>query len=162
VEERGQPPVPESPWVPGQWVREGASFRWITGYWGRPSPREETIPPQPFEGATWRAGTWLKIKGNWVWSPGFYEDSRRPPPPRKQESPGARPHPDAVWLAGFWRWSQQRTAYAWIAGHWELPPGEGYVWVPDPPDPQAGVSIGGHWKLRLHIDVDIDVKGPGQ
>jgi hypothetical protein len=160
VEDRGQPPVPESPWISGRWVVEGNSFKWIVGYWGRPGPRDETIPPRPREGATWRAGTWLKVSGKWVWSPGFYEDSRRTPPPRKQESPGARPHPDAVWLAGFWRWSQQRTDYQWIAGHWELPPGEGYAWVADPPDPQTGFSIGGHWELRINVDVDIDVKAP--
>lgn len=158
VEERGQPPVPESPWIPGRWVAQGDGFAWIAGYWGRPTPRDEAIPPPPYEGATWRAGTWLKLSGKWVWSPGFYEDGRRPPPSRKQESPGARPHPDAVWLAGFWRWSQQRTDYQWIAGHWELPPGEGYVWVADPPDPQAGVSIGGRWELRIDLDIDVDVK----
>jgi hypothetical protein len=157
VEDRGQPPVPESPWVPGQWVADGASFKWIAGYWGRPTPRAETIPPPPFKGAQWRAGTWLKVSGKWVWSPGFYEDSRKAPPPRKQESPGTRPHPDAVWLAGFWRWSQKRTDYEWIAGHWELPPGEGYVWIPDPPDPQAGVSIGGRWELPINVDVNVDV-----
>lgn len=161
-EDRGSPPVPESPWIPGQWVTEGDGFKWIAGYWGRPRPRDEAIPPPPYEGATWHAGTWLKIKGAWVWSPGFYENSRRPPPPRKRESPGARPQPDAVWLAGFWRWSQQRTAYEWIAGHWELPPGEGYVWVPDPPDSQAGFSIGGHWELRINVDVDVDLKAPGR
>jgi hypothetical protein len=157
VEDRGQPPVPESPWVPGQWVADGASFRWFAGYWGRPTPRVETIPPPPFEGAQWRAGTWLKVSGKWVWSPGFYEDSRKAPPPRKQESPGTRPHPDAVWLAGFWRWSHKRTDYEWIPGHWELPPGEGYVWIPDPPDPQAGVSTGGRWELRINLDVDVNV-----
>jgi hypothetical protein len=160
VEDPGQPPVPESPWIPGQWVADGNGFSWIAGYWGRPRPREETVPPPPYQGATWRAGTWLKVKGRWVWSPGFYEDNRRSPPPRKQESPGVRPHPDAVWLAGFWRWSRQRTDYEWIAGHWELPPGEGYVWVADPPDPQAGVSIGGRWEPRINIDVNVKVKVP--
>ena len=163
-EDRGSPPVPESPWIPGRWVAGGGGFEWIAGYWGRPRLRAEAIPPPPYEGATWRAGTWLEIKGKWTWSPGFYEGNRRPPPPRKQESPGARPHPDAVWLAGFWRWSDRRSDYAWIAGHWELPPGEGYVWVADPPDPQAGVSTGGHWKLRIDVDVnvDVEVKVPGR
>ncbi|GAB4526873.1 MAG: hypothetical protein Tsb0020_44530 [Haliangiales bacterium] len=120
-------------------------------------PRLETIPAPPFAGAKWRAGIWLKLGGKWKWSPGYYESGVRKPPPRKTERPSKKPHPDAVWLVGFWRWHAAQNQYTWVPGHWEEPPGEGYVWVPDPPDPQTGTSITGRWRLEIDVDVDVDV-----
>jgi len=155
VENPGPPPVPESPWVPGHWISSGATFEWIAGHWDTPRPRTEVVPPPPFAGAQWRAGLWIKVGGQWKWSPGYYEDASRKPPRPKAETPGPKPHPDAVWLAGFWRWSAAHSQHQWVAGHWEVPPGEGYVWVPDPPDPHTGVSVHGNWKLRIEIDVKV-------
>ena len=48
-----------------------------------------------------------------------------------------------------------RKKHVWVAGHWESPPGEGYVWVPDPPNPHVGASVGGQWRLKVEIDVGV-------
>jgi hypothetical protein len=156
TENPGPPPIPEQSWVAGYWVRVGDGWEWRGGHWGKPRPREEARPPRPSRGARWQPGVWLKIKGAWTWEPGHWISAGRTPPPRRAERPGRRPHPDAVWLKGFWRWSAASRGFKWIAGRWELPPGEGYVWVPDPVDPGAGVSISGKWKLRIEVDVKVD------
>ncbi len=147
----GTPPVPESSWISGQWIRTQSSFRWVSGRFGNPSPRTEVIPASPYYGARWRAGAWLKLKGKWIWSPGFYEKSTSAPPSRKTENPGAPPVAGAVWLSGFWRWNVASSSYNWNPGHWERPPGEGYVWVAAPPDPRTGYSIGGKWILQIDV-----------
>ena len=95
----------------------------------------------------------MSINGSWTWTAGYYERGDRPPPAPKRETPGAAPAAGAVWLAGYWRWDVRD--YAWVAGHWELPPGVDYVWVADPPDPQLGRSIGGSWRLRVDVDVRL-------
>jgi hypothetical protein len=82
-----------------------------------------------------------------VWSPGFWEGTVKPPPP-KLETPPPSPGAGAVWLSGFWRWESTQSTHVWVSGHWELPPGENYVWVPDPVGP-AGVVLRGHWELRV-------------
>jgi hypothetical protein len=55
-----------------------------------------------------------------------------------------------VWLQGYWRWEVARTEFVWVDGHWERPPGEGYVWVPEPQGP-GGIVIRGHWELRVRV-----------
>lgn len=50
------------------------------------------------------------------------------PPPAQQEIPTARPSRDHVWVAGYWSWRNDH--YEWTAGHWEVPPRTGAVWVP--------------------------------
>ncbi len=151
VEVPGTPPVPESSWIPGRWISTKVSFRWVSGRFGKPSPRVEVIPASPYSGARWRAGAWLKLKGKWIWSPGFYEKSTSAPPPRKTENPGAPPVAGAIWLSGYWRWAVASSSYNWNPGHWEYPPGEGYVWIPAPPDPGTGYSIGGKWILQIDV-----------
>jgi hypothetical protein len=134
------------------------SFEWVPGHWGKPSPRAETPPPPPYPGARWVPGTWISKNGTWLWSPGFYERSDRPPPKPKAETPPQQPAPGAVWLGGFWRWNDKKKDYEWVSGHWELPPGEGYVWVADPPPTPGGVSTSGHWELKVDVNVDVKVK----
>ncbi|MBK9259134.1 MAG: YXWGXW repeat-containing protein [Polyangiaceae bacterium] len=158
VENPGAPPVPESKWVPGYWVKVNGRFEWVAGYWGKPSPRAETPPPPPHAGARWVAGVWINVQGKWVWSPGYYERSGRPPPAPKAETPPPSPAPGSVWLGGFWRFSDAKNDYEWIAGHWEIPPGEGYVWVADPPNPALGVPISGHWELRVKVKTNGTIK----
>ena len=158
VENPGAPPVPESPWVAGRWSRTKLSFTWIAGHWDKPRPRVETPTTPPFAGANWQAGTWLQLKGKWIWSPGYYAESIKPPPAPKREVAGTSPTPGAVWLAGFWRWSPEKSSYRWIPGHWEKPPGAGYEWIPDPPDPNVGRSVGGHWKIIVDVPVNIEVR----
>jgi hypothetical protein len=50
------------------------------------------------------------------------------PPVAQQEIPTARPTRDHVWVAGYWTWRHDH--YEWLAGHWEIPPRSGAVWVP--------------------------------
>lgn len=143
---RGEPPGEGAPWVSGSWSWSGVRFVWRPGHWGKPPLLAETPPASPFSGAQWIRGDWILVGGRWVWSPGFYEGAQRPPPPRA-ELPGVAPGPGAVWLQGYWRWEATRSEHVWIAGRWELPPGEGYVWVPEPQG-AGGLVIRGHWELR--------------
>lgn len=153
----GPKPVPESPWIAGYWVQVSGHFEWVAGHWGKPTPRAETPPAPPYAGATWVSGIWIFLGGSWVWSPGYYERTGHPPPAPRTETPPPTPGHGAVWLSGFWRWSEAKADYEWVGGHWELPPGEGYVWVADPPS-AAGLSVGGHWELRVKVKVDGAVK----
>lgn len=50
------------------------------------------------------------------------------PPTVQQEVPSPRPSSNHVWQAGYWTWRNSR--YEWMAGHWEVPPRYGAVWVP--------------------------------
>lgn len=151
LENPGPPPVPESDWVAGYWVEVNGKFEWVVGHWGKPRPRAETPPPKPSAAARWVEGVWVYVNGKWVWSPGYWERSGRPPPAPKAETPPPSPAPGSVWLSGFWRWNDAKSDYEWISGHWEVPPGEGYVWVADPADPRIGISISGHWELKVKV-----------
>jgi hypothetical protein len=143
-EPRGPSPGEGAQWKSGRWSWQNHTYVWLHGRWGKPSARAETIPPAPFAGAHWIPGDWLDLNGEWKWSPGFYEGTQRPPPPRA-ETPPPKPAPDAQWLQGFWRWDPSKQDHLWVPGHWELPPGEGYVWVADQP------GVQGHWELRVRI-----------
>lgn len=146
------PQVPEQGWVAGAWRRTYNSFEWLPGYWGPPKPRVEVKPPSPRDGARWLAGRWANLSGKWSWLGGSWDTSGgHAPPAAKAETPPPSPAAGAVWLYGYWQW--QGTAYTWVGGHWEVPPGVGYAWVPDPPDPQTGRSIGGRWILNVDIRV---------
>jgi hypothetical protein len=149
-EVRGTSPGEGAPWHPGHWIWSGTIFVWVDGHWGKPPLRAENVPPPPFPGAQWIPGDWIRVKGVWVWSAGFYPPAQRPPPPRA-EVPPPSPAPQAIWLQGYWRWDGALHEHQWVAGHWELPPGEGYVWIPDPVAP-GGIMIRGHWELRVRIN----------
>lgn len=43
------------------------------------------------------------------------------------ETAQARPTSEHVWVPGYWTWRNNR--YEWMAGHWEIPPRTGSVWV---------------------------------
>ncbi|MDP1830289.1 MAG: hypothetical protein Q8L48_43895 [Archangium sp.] len=148
-EPRGEPPGPGAPWQAGHWTWVNVRFVWTPGRWGKPTAYAETPPAPPFSGAQWVRGDWILVGGRWVWSPGFYEGAQRPPPPRA-ETPGVAPGPGAIWLHGYWRWELARGEFSWIDGHWELPPGEGYVWVPEPQG-TGGLVLRGHWELQVRV-----------
>ena len=57
------------------------------------------------------------------------------PPQAQQEVPTARPSRDHVWVPGYWAWRTDR--YEWTAGHWEIPPRAGAVWVPPRCQPEG-------------------------
>lgn len=69
-----------------------------------------------------------------------------PPQPRK-ELIVARPSPNHVWIAGFWKW--EGTKHVWVDGHW-VEGRPGYVWVPGhwKKVPVGWEWIEGHWRKR--------------
>jgi hypothetical protein len=146
-EERGTPPGEGAPWNAGYWTAGNGRFVWIAGHWGKPTLRAE-IAEQGCPSTQWIAGDWISVRGTWVWSAGFCQGAQRPPP-LKSEDPGAPPAPGAVWLQGFWRWDAGIGQHVWVGGHWELPPGEGYVWIQDPPS--GGLILRGHWELKVKV-----------
>ena len=58
------------------------------------------------------------------------------PPAAVVETRVAAPGPGYVWVAGFHRWDGK--AYAWVPGHWVVPPRPHAAWVP------------GHWVHSHH------------
>lgn len=68
---------------------------------------------------------------------------RAPPPPR-EEVIVAAPSPAHVWVQGRWAW---RNGWAWLPGHWAVPPRARAHWVPGYWDsrPRGWVWIEGHW-----------------
>jgi len=53
-----------------------------------------------------------------------------PPPPINELMPEFRPDgDDAIWIAGYWGWDQQREDFIWISGVYRVPPA-GHQWVP--------------------------------
>jgi len=49
-----------------------------------------------------------------------------PPAPQPEAVP-ERPSTRHQWVPGYWTWQNNR--YAWMAGHWEVPPFSGANWV---------------------------------
>ena len=43
-----------------------------------------------------------------------------PPPPERVVVVPAQPYPDAVWVAGHWRWHPWLHRYSWVPGHWKV------------------------------------------
>ncbi|HUR56579.1 MAG TPA: hypothetical protein VM029_02640 [Opitutaceae bacterium] len=51
-----------------------------------------------------------------------------PAPLEPQEAPtSAQPHPEAVWVPGFYTWRENQ--YAWTPGTWQRPPDGRTTWV---------------------------------
>jgi hypothetical protein len=69
------------------------------------------------------------------------------PPPLRVEVKTAPPHPQAVWISGYWTWDRHSSSYVWISGHWEARP-KGRVWVPGywEQTPRGWVWVKGHWQ----------------
>ena len=61
-------------------------------------------------------------------------DSPPAPPPPQSEVIYERSAPDAVWVQGYWVY--RRRGYAWVPGHWEVPP------------PQHREYVAAHWQRR--------------
>ncbi|HYD85058.1 MAG TPA: YXWGXW repeat-containing protein [Opitutus sp.] len=69
------------------------------------------------------------------------------PPAAHAESVTARPTDEAVWIPGYWSYENGRD-YAWVAGHWEIPP-SGYRTFQPPEWRRQGdgyVYVRGHWR----------------
>jgi hypothetical protein len=57
-----------------------------------------------------------------------------PPPPRQTEVIVTQPAPDAIWIQGYWEFDGR--AYAWVPGHWDVPP------------PRYHHYVAAHWQRR--------------
>jgi hypothetical protein len=67
------------------------------------------------------------------------------PPAAPPEAVPTRPTTQHKWIPGYWTW--QNNQYAWMAGHWEVPPYTAAVWV-NPrwaPEGNAYRFYEGHW-----------------
>ena len=62
----------------------------------------------------------------------------QPPPPQVEKVPPA-PTSDAVWIPGYWNWSNDQ--YVWVAGRYE-PARVGYTWVPN-----RWEHVNGRWQM---------------
>ena len=61
--------------------------------------------------------------------PGFVV-AAEPPAPINELMPEFRPDgEDAIWIAGYWGWDEQREDFIWISGVYRVPP-VGHQWVP--------------------------------
>lgn len=58
--------------------------------------------------------------------PNSYIVMTAPPAPQPEAVP-KRPSSQDVWTPGYWTW--QNNNYAWMAGHWQVPPTTNAVWV---------------------------------
>lgn len=71
-----------------------------------------------------------------------------PPPAIRAESPPPAPSPRHQWIGGYW--ARRGAGNVWIAGHWALPPGVGYVWEPARWENQ--MFYDGHWRTSDQPD----------
>ena len=63
-EVRSARPSPRHVWVGGEWVPNGASYRWRAGYWA--------VPQRP--GGNWVPGHWSRRRPRgWVWISGHWD-----------------------------------------------------------------------------------------
>lgn len=100
-ERRPPRPVTNATWVPGYWLRGGAAWHWIRGWWRVPE-RDVT------QGRTVRVTV---------------------PPPAPKPLPRTRPPRPvkrAVWVPGAWYWDGRR--FVWVRGAWRLPPSGRVRW----------------------------------
>ena len=72
---------------------------------------------------------------------------KEPPPLKEEVAIGPKPHPDAVWIGGHWKWNSHAHDYVWVSGHWARPP-KGKMWVPGHWDrtPRGWRWVDGHWR----------------
>ena len=73
-----------------------------------------------------------------------YIVTQAPPAPQPEAVP-ERPSSQHVWVGGYWTWQNNR--YAWMAGHWEVPPHSGATWVNPRWQPENGAIrfYEGYW-----------------
>jgi hypothetical protein len=75
-----------------------------------------------------------------------YAMSPPPAPQRPSEIISPQPAPEAVWIQGYWAYASR--GYAWVPGHWEIPPPERTQYVSAHWQRQGNqfVFINGYWR----------------
>ena len=84
-----------------------------------------------------------------VYAPPVYDGELviQEPPPLRAEIVGVAPFPGAIWITGYWGWTN--TRHHWVPGHW-VEPRPRHRWVPHRWDrvPGGWRRNRGHWKRR--------------
>lgn len=70
------------------------------------------------------------------------------PPAVRREVIVARPYRHAVWVPGYWAYSEPINEYVWVPGSWQRPPRRRAVWVAPTyrKGPQGYIYVGGYWR----------------
>ena len=70
------------------------------------------------------------------------------PPPPVREVIIARPHPQAVWVEGYYSYSGYGGRYEWVPGHWQTPPPRYRTFVRPYWERRGGsyVYVRGYWR----------------
>ncbi|HEX7600399.1 MAG TPA: YXWGXW repeat-containing protein [Polyangiaceae bacterium] len=104
-----------------------------------PPPQLEAKPPQPSLHAEWVPRSWKWTGFTWAWLSGGWrvpESDRvakqtptapKAPPPSQVDVRPPLPMMGAVWVDGYWHWSNQ---WVWVPGRWAMPPQAGATWRP--------------------------------
>lgn len=74
-----------------------------------------------------------------------YVVMQAPPAPQPPEAIPTQPSSQHVWITGYWTWQNNR--YAWMAGHWEVPPHANATWINPRWEPEGGAFrfYEGYW-----------------
>ncbi len=145
VETPPPPPAPDAYWISGHWRWEAGQYVWVAGHWEASRLGEVYVRAH-----------WVRDGGEWVFRPGHWAKIvpprefvsvvvRQAPPALRVEVMPPPPSAEHFWIAGHWRWENNR--FAWVAGRWELHR-PGFVWVPEH-WLHAGAEwhfAGGHWQ----------------
>jgi len=72
-----------------------------------------------------------------------------PPRPRREVVVEA-PYPEAIWVAGYYRYDYDGGAYIWVPGSWQRPPHAGAYWIAPRYAHRGGRYgfVAGHWGDR--------------
>jgi hypothetical protein len=123
------PPLPVNE-IPPEPKPEGASMKWIPGYWAWDAERTDFIwvcgcyRNTPSE-RTWEPGRWKETKKEWTYFPGYWRPTdgktlaaNLPEPPAvKEEAPVApKDNPNAMWVPGIWEYKDSK--FEWQPGYW--------------------------------------------
>jgi hypothetical protein len=143
------PPAPRYEPVP---VAPSPRHQWIAGYWSWHDGRQVWVPGRwsvaPAYGYVWEPARWEQVNGAWVFYDGHWRPAELPdpaqayqpppppvnevvvesaPPPPIEEIRPALPFPGAVWVPGYWHWSEGAHRHVWVGGRWSPRPA-GYGW----------------------------------
>ena len=109
-------PPPGRRFVPGHWIGEGTSYRWVSGFWSTetqqeiayvpepPAPLEVKPPtPQPDPNTVFVPGYWVYTSGRYNWRAGYWSPYRA----------------GRIWVAPRYVWTP--SGYLFVDGYWDYP-----------------------------------------
>jgi hypothetical protein len=107
---------PGQTYVPGYWVQDGDSWRWVSGFWTDgsrgelsydPPPPDSlengpSVPP-PDDGSVYSPGTWVYQQTRFAWRPGYWMAAQ----------------PGMVWVPAHYAWTP--AGFVLVPGYWDYP-----------------------------------------